>query len=92
MSAIHVMPRCRFGSWSVMLGAGFVLLGTAFLMLVASGQRGGATFWSNPALTMPVLAAAVCGVASDVTAAAALTFKRDRASSSASRCCLGCSC
>ncbi len=79
MTAICVMPRSRFGAWSVMLGVGFVLLETAFSMLVSSGQRGGATFWSNLLLAVPTVGAGVCGVAAGVSAALALTLKRDRA-------------
>ncbi len=79
MNAIYVMPRSPFGVWSMMLGVGFVLLETAFLILTAMGQRGGATFWSNPLLALPVVAAGACGLAAGISAIAALTFQRDRA-------------
>ncbi|HEX7485211.1 MAG TPA: hypothetical protein VF332_03600 [Vicinamibacterales bacterium] len=80
MTATCVMPRSRFGASvgpSVMLGVGFVLLETAFSMLVSSGQRGGATFWSNLLLAVPTVGAGVCGVAAGISAALALTLKRD---------------
>lgn len=79
MSAVYVMPRSRPGVWSVMFGVGFVLMETVFFMLVAAGQRGGATFWSNPLLSLPTVAAAVCGLAAGIGALTALTFRRDRA-------------
>jgi hypothetical protein len=79
MTSIYVMPRSLVGVWSMMLGVGFVLLETAFFILTAMGQRGGATFWSNPLLALPVVAAGVCGLAAGISATAALTFKRDRA-------------
>jgi hypothetical protein len=79
MNAVYVMPRSRFGVWSLMLGVGFVLMETVFIMLVAAGQRGGATFWSNPLLLLPTVAAAACGLAAGLGALAALTFRRDRA-------------
>ena len=40
----------------------FVVFFTAFHLLVASGQRGGETFFSNLVLTIPILLAGTSGV------------------------------
>jgi ABC-type uncharacterized transport system permease subunit len=53
------MPKTRLGKWSVGLIILFFLLFALFQFLVASGQRGGATFFSNLVLAIPILAAEI---------------------------------
>jgi hypothetical protein len=56
------MPSTGLGKWAgrlLLLSAAFF---AAFFGLVASGQRGGETFFSNPALSVTMLAAAVTAV------------------------------
>ena len=72
------MPRtslgrlcCRFGLSSV--GA-FVL----FFGLVASGQRGGDTFFSNPWLTLPMLAAVGLAIAAAAAGLVAVLRRSER--------------
>lgn len=60
------MPRTTLGKWSVVLIVIFILLFALFLILVASGQKGGETFFSNLALSVPMLIAAIAGIASFV--------------------------
>lgn len=57
------MPLTSMGKWAgrlLALSAGFF---TVFFGLVATGQRGGETFFSNPALSIAILAAAGAAVA-----------------------------
>jgi succinate dehydrogenase hydrophobic anchor subunit len=43
-----------------------------FIGLVAAGERGGDTFWSNPALTVPMLIAVAAAVSAGALGARAL--------------------
>jgi len=72
------LPRTWLG-WS---SVGFAIVFTAFIVLffvlVAAGQRGGATFFSNPWLALTLLTAAGSGLAGGVTAVVAVFWKRER--------------
>ncbi len=59
---IRFIPRTRLGKWSIWLIVAFILLFMMFQLLVASGQRGGDTFFSNLALSVPMLIAGICGI------------------------------
>jgi hypothetical protein len=57
------MPSTTMGKWAarlLALSAGFFIF---FFGLVGTGQRGGGTFFSNPALSITILAAAGAAVA-----------------------------
>lgn len=71
-------PSTRWGSWSVYLAIAFILLLGIFYALVASGQKGGATFFSNPLLAFSVLLAAVAALVGGATASTAIVWKRER--------------
>jgi cytochrome bd-type quinol oxidase subunit 2 len=60
------MLRTNLGKWSVISILIFILLFALFLILVASGQKGGETFFSNLALSVPMLIAAIAGISSFV--------------------------
>lgn len=59
---LHFIPKTRLGQWSIWLITVFIVLFIVFLILVASGQRGGATFFSNLALSIPMLIAGITGI------------------------------
>lgn len=59
---VSILPKTPLGKWSTGLALVFLVLFVAFLLLVASGQRGGETFFSNLMLTIPMLFAATSGV------------------------------
>ena len=59
---IRFIPNTRLGKWSIWLIVAFILLFMMFQLLVASGQRGGDTFFSNLALSVPMLIAGICGI------------------------------
>lgn len=61
------MPKTLLGKWSVYLILVFFVLLTVFYLLVASGQRGGATFFSNLYLVIPMLCAGLSGVSAFIT-------------------------
>jgi hypothetical protein len=71
-------PSTRLGWWSVGLAVGFIVLFGVFQTLVASGQRGGETFFSNPWLALSILPAAVSAIAGGVAAAGAILWRRER--------------
>ena len=50
------------GRWSIGLTASLLFFFVLFQLLVASGQRGGDTFFSNLVLTIPILLAGISGV------------------------------
>jgi len=64
---ITLIPQTRLGNWSVVLLGASVLLFLFSLLLVALGQQGGDTFFSNLLLTIPMLLAGISGVAAFAT-------------------------
>ena len=72
------MPRTIMGKWSTGLIIAFFLFFAVFLILVALGQRGGDTFFSNLALTIPMLLAGVSGVSALVTGIIGIVKSRER--------------
>jgi hypothetical protein len=58
-------PKTKYGIWSAILFLALVLFAAYFILMVGVfNQRGGDTFFSNPNLTLPVLAAWAAGLAS----------------------------
>lgn len=72
------MPKTRLGKWSVGLIIVFFLLLVTFRLLVASGQKGGATFFSNPVLAIPGLLMGISGVFAFFTGAVSLIKNKER--------------
>ena len=75
---VSLLPQSALGKWSVGLLAAFVVFFAVFELLVASGQRGGETFFSNLALTIPILFAGASGVLAFVTGLAGVVRNRER--------------
>ena len=71
-------PSTRLGWWSVGLSAGFLAFMLLFQLLVASGQRGGETFFSNPWLAVSILIAAGSAIAAGATAIVAILWRQER--------------
>ena len=59
---INVMPNSCPGKWSIGLIVLFFLFLFPFFFFIASGERGGETFFSNLLLTIPFLLAAISGI------------------------------
>lgn len=75
---VTFLPRTLAGKCSVWSIAAFVILFGIFLLLVASGQRGGETFLSNLVLSVPMLLAGISGVAAFFSGLAGVIWKRER--------------
>ena len=71
-------PGSRPGKWAVHAILGFFASMIVFYGLVASGQHGGETFFSNPLLSISLLVAATCGIVSALLSFWALVFAKDR--------------
>jgi hypothetical protein len=61
------MPHTRWGNWAAEAVAGFVVFFGLANVAIALGERGGATFFSNPLIAVPMLLAAISGVAAFFT-------------------------
>ena len=72
------LPVTRLGWWSVGLACTFFVFILLFFALVSAGQRGGATFFSNPWLAFSLLAAAGSALAGGVTAVLAIFRRGER--------------
>ena len=75
---IQMRPKSTAGRWAVVLVIAFFLFFALFQLLVAVGQRGGETFFSNLALTIPILLAGSCGVTAFVTGMVGVIKSRER--------------
>jgi len=75
---ISLKPRTITGKWSTGLIIAFFLFFAVFLIFVALGQRGGDTFFSNLALTIPMLVAGVSSVSALVTGIIGIVKSRER--------------
>jgi Na+/proline symporter len=71
-------PGTRIGWWAVGLACTFSAFFALLQILVATGQRGGDTFFANPWLGLTMLAAVVAAMAGGVAAAVAIFWKRER--------------
>ncbi len=72
------MPKTLLGKWSLGLIIVFFVFFNLFQLLVASGQRGGDTFFSNPMLTFPILIAGISGISAFFTGIIGIIKKKER--------------
>ena len=72
------LPSTRLGWASLWLLVGFLVFYALFQILVASGQRGGETFFSNPWLALSILIAAGSAIAAGATAIVAILWRQER--------------
>lgn len=77
---LNFSPQTYLGKWSAKLIAIFTLFITTFYGIVALGYRGGDTFFSQPALTIPILIAAICGVTAFLTGLLSIVKNKERSS------------
>ena len=75
---VRFKPTTDLGKWSAWLIVAFAILLGVFFILVASGQRGGDTFFSNPILTVPILLAATSGIAAFITGLISVVKRKER--------------
>jgi cytochrome bd-type quinol oxidase subunit 2 len=75
---IYLKPKTLLGKWSLGLLILAVLLFVVLIILVVSGQRGDDAFFSNLALTIPVLLAGVSLISALVTGLIAMIKSKER--------------
>jgi len=75
---VHFKPTTSLGKRSAWLIFTFAVSMTSFGILVASGQRGGDTFFSNPILTVPGFVAATSGIAAFITGLISIVRRKER--------------
>jgi hypothetical protein len=75
---IHVLPQTRAGKWSLWLIIAFIVLLAAFFLLVAFGERGGETFFSNFRLSLLILPAGIAGIAAFFAGIIGIVKSRER--------------
>ncbi len=75
---LHFKPITLLGKWSVGLILVFAVFLALFYILVASGQRGGETFFSNLILTIPILIAGISGISAFATGLIGVIMSRER--------------
>ena len=76
---VHYKPSTFLGNWSVRLFIFFLLCAIALYSLIAAGQRGGDTFFSNPALAITMLITGILAVSSFFTGIIGIIKNRERA-------------
>ena len=72
------LPQTRLGRWALALDLGFFALMIVFFALVAAGQRGGDTFFSNFWLAGSILPAGAAAIAAGVAALVGIVGHRER--------------
>lgn len=72
------LPKTKLGKWAVGLIVVFFALFILFQLLVASGQRGGETFFDNLMLTIPIFLAGICGIAAFFTGIVSIIKSKER--------------
>lgn len=75
---LYSIQKTRLGKWSIWLIIAFIVFFMTFLLLVASGQRGGATFFSNLALSVPMLIAGISGISAFFTGIIGIIKSKER--------------
>ena len=76
---VNYRPRTFLGNWSLRLIMLSILFFIVFYSLVASGQTGGDTFFSNPALAITMLITAILAVSSFFTGIICIIKNKERA-------------
>ena len=75
---IRFIPITTLGKWSIWLIIAVIVLFIIFQLLVASGQRGGTTFFSNLALSIPMLIAGTSGILAFFTGIISIIKSKER--------------
>jgi len=75
---INFMPTTLLGKWSISLAIALTALFVLFQVLVALGERGGETFFSNLMLTIPIILAGISGVLAFLTGILGIIRSRER--------------
>jgi len=71
----HFIPKTHLGQWSIWLITVFIV---SFIVVIASGQRGGATFFSNLALSIPMVIAGISALLAFFTGIIGIIKSKER--------------
>jgi len=75
---IYFNPKTKLGRWSVILITAFFIGLSIFYLLVASGMRGGETFFSNIPLAINWITIAILGISSFFTGIISIIKSKER--------------
>ena len=76
---VNYKPNTSLGKWSVILIAVSFIFFILLYSFIASGQRGGDTFFSRPALAVPMLLAGISAACAFFTGITCIIMSRERA-------------
>ena len=77
---ILFLPKTRLGKYSLWLFITFLILFVTFQIMVATGQRGGVTFFSNLLLSIPIIIAGISGILAFFTGIIGIIRNKERSS------------
>jgi hypothetical protein len=75
---LYFVPKTLLGKWSLGLFAGLVIFFLIARIIVASGQEGGETFFSNLSISIPMLLAGLSGVTAFFTGIIGIIKSKER--------------
>ena|SRR3989338_3379077 len=75
---IYFLPKTTLGKWSFGLIISFFLLLICTTLIVSSGQEGGETIFDNLLISIPMLAAGLCAIASFITGIISIIKHKER--------------
>jgi hypothetical protein len=75
----YFIPKTLLGRWSLGLTAGLVIFFLVSIIIVASGQEGGETFFSNLLISIPMFLSGLSGVAAFFTGIIGIVKSKERA-------------
>lgn len=72
------LPKTVLGKWSMGLIIAFFLFLIIGILVVSTGQEGGKTIFDNLYISIPMLSAGACAVASFITGIISIIWKKER--------------
>jgi len=75
----YFIPKTRLGKWSLGLCAALIIFFLVTRIIVALGQAGGETFFSNLSISIPMFLAALSGIAAFFTGIIGIIKSKERA-------------
>jgi hypothetical protein len=75
---IYFLPRTLLGKCSIGLIVGLVIFFAVAGLVVASGQQGGETFFSNLAISVPMFLAGISGISAFFTGVVSIIKSKER--------------
>ncbi len=75
---IYLLPKTVLGKWAIGLILAFFLFLIIGMTVVATGQIGGNTIFDNLYISIPMLSAGICAIASFITGIISIIWKKER--------------